>query len=73
MSVEGHLNYLSLSESKLDLVLVIMIMERKDQDKDLEKHLDSTSKKGYIKRAFRTNVPVQHLVIYITAFITLTK
>ena len=36
---EGHLKYLSLSESRFDLVLFIMIMESKDQDKDLEKNI----------------------------------
>lgn len=67
------MKYLSLSESKFDLVLFIMIMGSKDQDKDLEKHLESTSKKGHIKRAFRTNVPAEQLELHVKDFITLTK
>lgn len=47
--VEGHSNYLSLSESKFDHVLFIMIMESKDHDKDLEKRLEITSKKSVIQ------------------------
>lgn len=61
--VGGGLNYLILSESKFDLVLFIMIMASEDQDKDLEKRLESASKKGHIKGAFKTHVPAEHLVI----------
>lgn len=67
----GSLYYLSVSESKFDIVLFIIIMVSKDQDEALDiwnPHLKGV----FIRGAFKI-VPAEHLVIYIKDFITLTK